>query len=201
MLIDGREGRLGARHVVGSVEQLERRDEILKTWRDQVHPYVLHVASCRARADTCKLQTILNLMTVVPVPLCICMQVGESWRVALELRVAGHGENFVDDKLHALILNTIMREELQLRRKTGFDGHNVRAPTLVLVSGDGNRNNGGSTFPECCAYALQLGWAVEVWAWKNKTSSAFKRLKRRQEYRSAMTIRRLDEYETEIIER
>lgn len=146
---------------------------------------------------------------------------GESWKVALELRVAGHSENFVDDKLHALILNTIMREELQLRRAPSQGGQRVRVgldeeheidgghhewrqrvpPTLVLVSGDGNRNNGGSTFPECCAYALQLGWAVEVWAWKHQTSSAFKRLKRRQEYRSAMTIRRLEEYEMEVVER
>ena len=128
------------------------------------------------------------------------------------------GENFVDEKLHALILNTIMREELQ-RTKLDHDedgdaeddeedegggggGRRAETPTLVLVSGDGNRNHdGGSTFPECCAYALQLGWSVEVWAWKAQTSTAFKRLKRRREYSSAMTIRRLDEYENEIIER
>jgi hypothetical protein len=112
------------------------------------------------------------------------------------------GENFVDEKLHALILNTIMREELQ-RTKLDHDededdegggggGRRAETPTLVLVSGDGNSNHdGGSTFPECCAYALQLGWSVEVWAWKAQTSTAFKRLKRRQEYSSAMTIRRL----------
>ena len=107
------------------------------------------------------------------------LQVGESWKVALELRVAGHAENFVDEKLHALILNTIMREELQLQRTTSPNEKSLRslknddddeggngeqeqvvgsgclkrrrevAPTLVLVSGDGNRNNNDLCRSDC----------------------------------------------------
>lgn len=86
-------------------------------------------------------------------------QAVESWKVALELRVVGHGKTFVDEKLHALILNTIMREELQQRTRRSWsddqdDGESTgRRPMLVLISGDGNSNSdGGSTFPECCAY-------------------------------------------------
>ena len=95
-----------------------------------------------------------------------------------------------------------MREELQRgpARMRDEEADAGDGPTLVLVSGDGNRNDGGSSFPECCAYALELGWRVEVWSWAEKTSSAFKRLRRRPEYASAMKLVRLDDFAATLVD-
>ena len=161
LLERGREARMGARVVVGSVEREENKQRVLDAW---------HAA-------------------------------GASWKVALELRQVGQGETFVDEKLHASILNCVMREELQRgparMRDEEAEGD---GPTLILVSGDGNQNDGGSSFPECCAYALELGWRVEVWSWAEKTSSAFKRLRRRREYASAMKLVRLDDFAATLVD-
>jgi hypothetical protein len=47
--------------------------------------------------------------------------------------------------------------------------------TLVLLTGDGNSNNGASMFPDCVVEkALRQGWKVEVWSWKRSTSQVYR---------------------------
>jgi hypothetical protein len=46
--------------------------------------------------------------------------------------------------------------------------------TLVLLTGDGNSNNGASRFPDCVEKALRQGWKVEVWSWKRSTSQVYR---------------------------
>jgi hypothetical protein len=68
----------------------------------------------------------------------------------------------VDEFLHAQIYDTIM--DVQYAAERGV---------IVLASGDGNPNNGRSTFPKCCAAALRQGWQVEVCSWAQSLSTIF----------------------------
>ncbi|EKS9798989.1 NYN domain-containing protein [Burkholderia cepacia] len=43
--------------------------------------------------------------------------------------------------------------------------------TLVLVTGDGNASEFGTSFIEQIARALRLGWRVELWSWREQLSS------------------------------
>lgn len=45
--------------------------------------------------------------------------------------------------------------------------------TLALCTGDGNANHGRCSFYETVTIALQMGWKVEVWAWKNSVSKRY----------------------------
>ena len=45
---------------------------------------------------------------------------------------------------------------------------------LILLTGDGNNNHGDPTsFIKCVNYGLELGWQIEIWAWKARTSSQY----------------------------
>ena len=46
--------------------------------------------------------------------------------------------------------------------------------TMVLVTGDGNRNSGRSTFPEVVEGALKKGWFVELYCWRTCCSHVWK---------------------------
>ena len=47
-------------------------------------------------------------------------------------------------------------------------------PVLVLVTGDGNKNNGRTDFPSLTKTFLEQGWIVHQWSWKKALSSAYK---------------------------
>jgi hypothetical protein len=68
----------------------------------------------------------------------------------------------IDEALQAQIWNALSRDY-------------PTPHTLVLLTGDGNSNNGASKFPDCVEKALRLGWKVEVWAWKKSTSHVSRR--------------------------
>ena len=61
-------------------------------------------------------------------------------------------ESLVDDKLHAQILDSLLEF--------------TKPETLILATGDGNVNYGGTSFLKCVTRALRLGWHVELYAWK-----------------------------------
>jgi hypothetical protein len=48
--------------------------------------------------------------------------------------------------------------------------------TLVLLSGDGNRNYGRASFVDVVKSALERKWAVHLWAWSNSLSAVYRRM-------------------------
>jgi hypothetical protein len=87
-------------------------------------------------------------------------------------------EHFVDDALHA-----------QLMRTAGlrFDPPHV----VALVTGDGNRNDGRTTFPECIEAALKNDWHVELYSWRQSTSGIYIEMARM--YADHFCVRYLDD--------
>jgi hypothetical protein len=75
-----------------------------------------------------------------------------------------------DEVLHAQIYRAIGRSEI--------GNENSNLGTIVLVTGDGNDNNGLSNFPECIALGIRLGWHVEVCCWGHSLSSNHRKLER-----------------------
>jgi hypothetical protein len=41
------------------------------------------------------------------------------------------------------------------------------------VTGDGNSNEGRTTFPECVEQALRNNWSVELFSWRRSTSQVY----------------------------
>jgi ankyrin repeat protein len=87
-------------------------------------------------------------------------------------------ERFVDDALHAQLMRTAARR---------FE----RPHTIALVTGDGNCNEGRTTFPECIEEALKNDWHVELYSWRSSTSQVYVVLA--EQYASHFTVRYLDD--------
>ena len=102
-------------------------------------------------------------------------------------RAGGGGESQVDDKLHAAILQELIRR----REKP------AGSQTLVLVTGDGKDNGGRSNFPDCCRAALDKGWRVELWGWNNGIAGSLKRLA--DESGGRMTVNSLDQHRARLV--
>lgn len=60
--------------------------------------------------------------------------------------------------------------------------------TLVLVTGDGNDSEFGTSFLQQASRALKRGWHVVIWSWKDQLSGKFQRLG------GQIQIRHLDQY-------
>ena len=74
-----------------------------------------------------------------------------------------HGrESGVDEALHAKILQWTTRRYAP----------NVQ-PIIVLVSGDGNKNCGGTTFLDILQSAVIAGWIVEIYSFRRSCSRMF----------------------------
>lgn len=91
-------------------------------------------------------------------------------------------EVFVDDALHAQMLYTILTETPQ---------------TMVLVSGDGNTNQGRTSFPLCVRLALQREWHVVVWAWREGAHLSWTELARLSAPR--FRVRYLNDYVSRFV--
>ena len=76
-------------------------------------------------------------------------------------------EQAVDDILHASMMDTILKFSETPHRRT-----------IVLVTGDGNRNHERTTFPDVLEQALRKGFKVELWCWQNSASSVYTRFKK-----------------------
>lgn len=87
-------------------------------------------------------------------------------------------ERFVDDALHAQLMRTAARR---------FE----RSRIIALVTGDGNCNEGRTTFPECIEEALKNDWHVELYSWRSSTSQVF--MAQAKEYASHLTVHYLDD--------
>lgn len=94
-------------------------------------------------------------------------------------------ERFVDDALHAQLMRTAAKR---------FEPPRV----IALVTGDGNSNEGRTTFPECVEEALRLSWHVELYAWRSSTSQVYCALAK--QYAPHFTIHYLDELGLEVAE-
>ena len=90
-----------------------------------------------------------------------------------------HGkETLVDDKLHGQILDSLLEK--------------YTVPhTLVLGTGDGNLNNGGTSFLKCVNRAIAQGWFVELYAWKRGIHHEYLNLQ--AEHPGQVIIRYLDD--------
>ena len=73
----------------------------------------------------------------------------------------GHGpEQLVDEALHAHAMRAAGKS---------FEPGRV----MVLVTGDGNNNQGSTTFPECVSQALRNDWHVELYSWRQALSQVY----------------------------
>lgn len=90
---------------------------------------------------------------------------------------AGHDRDaYVDEVLHAQILRMVTSE-----RHPGV---------LIIVTGDGNKNHGRSSFRECVSRALERGWVVELCSWDRCLNSVYEEIQ--ATFPRQMVIRRLD---------
>ena len=96
-------------------------------------------------------------------------------------------EEAVDDLLHAAILKEAGKNYGEQRR------------TIVVLTGDGNNNGGrATTFPEAIEKALQMGWLVELWCYKNAANAVYKRLAEDSEICSVFQLFDLNRFLHEI---
>jgi len=67
---------------------------------------------------------------------------------------------------------------------------------LVLVTGDGNINNGQTSFPIVIERVLRANWSVEIWSWKTSLNQRFFDIQKH--FPTRMTINYLDPYRQDI---
>jgi hypothetical protein len=93
------------------------------------------------------------------------------------------GEHGVDEDLHARVLKVVCGAEADSRT------------VIVLVTGDGNDNGGGSStsFLECVRLAWSRQVAVEMWAWSRSCSRAYLDLQQDGRYKGQYKLSFLDD--------
>jgi hypothetical protein len=69
--------------------------------------------------------------------------------------------------------------------------------TIVLVTGDGNTNEGHSDFVECVGFGVSNGWSVEIWSWKSVLSNRLKELAIKHE--NVVSLVFLDDYREALV--
>ena len=78
----------------------------------------------------------------------------------------------------------------------------VEPHTLVLLTGDGNDNDGRTNFPQIVANALSqntndcVKWKVEIWTWASAKSSEYDRFDSNDNFR----VNLLDDYRNELLD-
>jgi hypothetical protein len=116
----------------------------------------------------------------------------EAWQslgytVHIEYRTPGSHEQTVDDMLAGEINNKVAKRSSKKEN---------RKKTLVVVTGDGNDNNGRPSIFEAVGNALSQEWKVELWGWEACTSQKYKEYKAK--YPGAMSIFSLDDHRERI---
>ena len=109
--------------------------------------------------------------------------VEEKWRQLgyTVLSSASDAGGHVDETLHAKILDAVVMN---------------RPGRAIILSGDGNWNNGGTSFARCAYAALRQGWFVEVVAWKRTCSGVYNVLQSASGNR--LSVRFLDDVRDEV---
>lgn len=87
-------------------------------------------------------------------------------------------EVFVDEALHAQLMRTVTRR---------FSPPHV----IALVTGDGNANQGRTSFPDCVEAALKHDWQVELYAWRQSTNKVYSAMA--EQYKEHFTLHHLDD--------
>lgn len=87
-------------------------------------------------------------------------------------------EQGVDEIVHLKIAGVLL----------DFDG----PQTLVLVTGDGNESDFGTSFLQQVKRALKLGWHVHVWSWAEQQSGKYARLS--EETDGVLVVHQFDPY-------
>ena len=64
------------------------------------------------------------------------------------------------------------------------------ARVIALVTGDGNANEGRTSFPQCIDEALKNDWYVELHSWRRSTNQVYARYA--EQYPEQFAIRYLD---------
>jgi len=77
-------------------------------------------------------------------------------------------------------------------------GPDQKQHTLVLLSGDGNRNDDHHSFADTIQEALRVGMFVEVWAWKNSVSRVYTQVFA-EHYGGSFAVRYFDDYRDKIV--
>eukprot|EP00039_Didymoeca_costata_P021128 m.343507 g.343507 ORF g.343507 m.343507 type:complete len:780 (+) comp22944_c0_seq1:172-2511(+) len=104
-------------------------------------------------------------------------------------RRPGQGEQFVDDAIIAQIYDDLLAYTSSER-------------VLVLLTGDGNDNDGRASFFQCITRALNLqNWRVELWSWKRSTSYLYKQLEKDYAQNDKFNLIFLDAFYNNIIKR
>lgn len=91
-------------------------------------------------------------------------------------------EECVDESLHGIICNDFF--------SNAKDNY-----TAVILTGDGNNNDGWSTFPRTISGLLNNGIKVELWCWQDRTNGIYK-----SSMFSDLRIIELDQYREKVIE-
>ena len=88
--------------------------------------------------------------------------------------------------LHAQIYDMLL---------SSYHAH-IQQQVLVLVTGDGNTNNGQTSFPMVVERVLRAGWSVEIWSWERSLGRRFFEIQKI--FPDRMTINYLDPYGANI---
>lgn len=100
-------------------------------------------------------------------------------------RTPGHGEVLIDDGLLSMINETIAQ-------------HSGQSHTLVLLTGDGNDNQGRASFPKSVDLALRHGWKVEMWSWRQCTHGRYRKMQQEYAGYGQFSLNYLDEFRDHI---
>ena len=101
----------------------------------------------------------------------------------------GGSEQMLDEVLVSSMQQTILRfGSSKLGAGLGQKQH-----TLVLLSGDGNRNHDHGSFAETIQLALSDGMFVEIWAWRHSVSKVYTK-SFMEHYGGSFSVRYLDDH-------
>ena len=92
-------------------------------------------------------------------------------------------EVFVDDALHASMAKVILDPKVEKSKNV-----------VVLLTGDGNKNGSGNSFPLLLEACIRKGFSVEVWCWGQSCSKAFRAMMEKGKIKLFF----LDDYRSEI---
>lgn len=89
----------------------------------------------------------------------------QGFSVATQDRATGKGEQMVDDAIANQMRKALIKHKNERR-------------TIILLSGDGNSNDGRGGFADVVQDAIAMNWKFELWSWKHITSRRFIDLQR-----------------------
>jgi len=106
------------------------------------------------------------------------------YKVHTSVRPQGHKEQFVDEACVAMVLREVVWRP--------------QPATIVLLTGDGNDNDGRPSFFDAVAAALFRGWRCEVWSWKSGLNARYRALERAYKDTDRCSFHFLDDVRAKI---